>query len=252
MKVPEPTEIGNMRWSNFVQFERTIEIDGMSKPVMTTQRTIVQDVLPGSYALNQIFDFESLVQLKPKLTEICGVEWVSGGTNKDGIMEKGRLLFPPNFDGVVKTEIGTNELVSYYDCKVTNNMKHETLFLKTRSVIQDFTYHDNYLDKYVLSNKYNNGSGLERHDFPHVNCPRDADSGHLVLAKIFNKDQSTLHITAFKIPQKHCILIPNGVIHCNEYLKGTWRTMLSDQLPIDYVYLENRKNGRFYFQFTNT
>ena len=34
--------------------------------------------------------------------------------------------------------------------------------------------------------------------------------------------ESTLHVTAFRIPVRHTLYLPAGVIHSNDYLKGTW------------------------------
>ena len=93
-----------------------------------------------------------------------------------------------------------------------------------------------------------NGAGLERHDFSHVDCPLDKDNGVLILAKFVNEEETIMHITGFHIPQRHCIFIPGGTIHINDYLKGTWRTMLSDAAPIDYVFLEKDDNN-FSFEF---
>ena len=89
---------------------------------------------------------------------------------------------------------------------------------------------------------------MERHDFSHVDCPIDRDNGILILAKFVDSDKTILHITGFHIPQRHCIFIPGGTIHTNDYLKGKWRTMLSDATPVDHVFLE--KDGKkFWFEF---
>ena len=71
-----------------------------------------------------------------------------------------------------------------------------------------------------------------------------------VLAKFVDEEESVLHITGFHIPQRHCIFIPGGTIHINDYLKGTWRTMLSDAAPIEYVYLE-QDGQQFHFDFAH-
>ena len=45
-----------------------------------------------------------------------------------------------------------------------------------------------------------------------------------------------LPAAAFRIPTRHTLYIPSGVIHSNDYLRGTWRTMLSDG-PVDHAHL---------------
>ena len=46
-----------------------------------------------------------------------------------------------------------------------------------------------------------------------------------------------MYITGFKIPTRHTLYVPPDTIHSNDYLRGTWRTMLSDEADIDHVKL---------------
>ena len=147
----------------------------------------------------------------------------------------------------IEIEVGTNAFVSYYGCTITNT-RHQEVTLHMRHAIQDFKYSQNYFKKFILNPNERNGAGLERHDFSHVDCPIDRDNGILILAKFVDSDKTILHITGFHIPQRHCIFIPGGTIHTNDYLKGKWRTMLSDATPVDHVFLE--KDGKkFWFEF---
>ena len=137
----------------------------------------------------------------------------------------------------------SNAYVSYYGCTITNT-RHQDVTLHMRHAIQDFKYSQNYFKKFIRRK----GSGLERHEFSHVDCPLNRGNGILVLAKFVDPGETILHITGFHIPQKHCIFIPGDTIHTNDYLRGTWRTMLSDAAPIDHVFLE--KDGKkFCFEF---
>ena len=63
-----------------------------------------------------------------------------------------------------------------------------------------------------------------------VDIPLDTidKSGHFVLAKWSDEDSDLLEMTGFKVPQKTALFLPGGVIHTNNYLAGTWRTMLAD------------------------
>jgi hypothetical protein len=107
--------------------------------------------------------------------------------------------------------------------------------LPYRHAVQDFTYKTDYLADYV--EKKNGGAGLERHGFSHIDCPLDDDSGFFILGKL---DRDELHLTAFKIPKRQTLYIPGHCIHSNDYLKGTWRTMLSDETNIDHVHLKRK------------
>lgn len=241
----------NERWAGFVDFNRTVEM-GIAhfSPGGTEKKhhfTVmkggeVQDVLPGKYTFNDVFGFDDL-PVQPRFTEVRGVQWISNKTTG-----KGSLKFPSEFDGKIEVEIGTNEYISYYGCTITNTRPNDEVTLHMRHAIEDFTYSANYLQEYILNKNGNNGAGLERHSFSHVDVPKYRDNGIFMLAKFVDEEETIMHLTGFQIPQKHCIFIPGGTIHINDYLKGTWRTMLSDAAPIDYVYLE--KGGeRFHFRF---
>ena len=58
----------------------------------------------------------------------------------------------------------------------------------------------------------------------------DADSGTFIMAKFVDDAETELHISGFRVPTRHTLYIPPFVIHSNDYLKGTWRTMLSDEV----------------------
>ena len=161
---------------------------------------------------------------------------------------KGTLKFPSDFDGVIENDIGTSANLSYYGAILTNTRPDDKITLSMRHLIQDFTYSDNYLEDYVMNVNGNNGAGLERHGFTHLDCPLNSDNGTFVIGKFIDNDETILHVTGFRIPARHGMLLPANTIHCNDYLKGTWRTMLSDAAPIDYVYLE-KEDTRFHFKF---
>ena len=126
--------------------------------------------------------------------------------------------------------------------------------MSQRHVIQDFTYCDNYLEEYCKQSKERGGAGgagCERHEFSHLDCPLEEDNGVFVFLKFDDEEQSVIHVSAFNIPVRHTVYIPGGVIHTNDYLKGTWRTMLSNAgPPIDHVHLY-RGSSKFNFAFRN-
>ena len=94
-----------------------------------------------------------------------------------------------------------------------------------RHGIQDFTYENEYLSDYAKAT--NGGSGIEKHEFSHLDCPLDEDNGYFILGKI--TDDAELHITAFKVPMRHTLYVPGGSIHSNDYLAD-----------IDHVHLTKR------------
>ena len=108
-----------------------------------------------------------------------------------------------------------------------------------RHAVQDFTYSNTYGEDYVETI---NGAGLEKHGFDHLDCPLVDNSGYFVIGKMVkNGSTNELHLTAFIIPTNHTIYLPGGTIHSNDYMRGTWRTMLSDETVIETVKLRKPK-----------
>ena len=250
-------EIEDSRWAGFVNFERVVQEDKPDgepecKTVMSGTDEI-RDILPGRRHYKSIFHFDDLV-IVPKFTEIKGVQWIPN--EKTG---KGTFKFPSDFDEHIATDIGTGANLGYYGATLTNTSPDSTVTLGMRHVIQDFTYSDNYLEDFVLNQNGNKGSGMERHDFSHLDVPLGSDNGFFVIGKFMDEEETILRLTGFRIPARHCMFLPGGAPHSNDYLKGTWRTMLSDSAPIDYVYIEKdvaslrgiKKDQRFHFKFLN-
>lgn len=72
--------------------------------------------------------------------------------------------------------------------------------------------------------------------------PLSTDSGRFVLGKFKDEEETELHLTAFKIPQGQTLLVPANTIHSNDYLLGTWTTMLA-HADIDQVKLKRRRHS---------
>ncbi|KAK3086147.1 hypothetical protein FSP39_014296 [Pinctada imbricata] len=226
------------RWEAFTSFNRK---GASGETVMTGSEAMVADFVPGEYSLIDLACFSDLPPLIPKHTAVKNVLWQTN--NKKG--KSGKIIFPKDFDGKIATDFATNELLRYYGCSFADS-KQEKISLLYRHGIQDFTYENAYLSEYVK--KSNGGAGIERHPFSHLDCPLDDDSGYFVMAKI--TDDNEFHVTAFKVPTRHTLYIPAGSIHSNDYLKGTWRTMLSDEAQIEHVHLTRRAEGETLENFT--
>lgn len=112
--------------------------------------------------------------------------------------------------------------LGYYNCRLIS--PNDVIALSHRSIIVNFCYQDDYLERYVLGVR--GGCSIEQHDFAHVDMPLDTHSGHLVIGKIDPVDQA-LELTAFKVRPLDRVYIPAQTIHTNDYLLGTWETLLS-------------------------
>ena len=94
---------GERRWRPFSGFQRRVE----GQTVMSAPEGIVRDLLPGSYEASDLAQYSSLVE--PRMTVVEAVQWVEGEWREvEGKKEwtrHSRLVFPENFDGVVKTDV---------------------------------------------------------------------------------------------------------------------------------------------------
>ena len=214
------------RWSSFASFKRA---GASGDLVMTGGEGMVADVLPGQYSLVDLACYTDLPPITPRYAEIENVCWI-----KSPPKGHGKVIFPPSFDGHLPVDIATTEHLRYYGASLADSTQVE-VSLMCRHGIQDFTYESNYLEDYVESE--NGGCGLEMHDFAHLDCPLQDDSGYFIIGKMLDQ---TLHLTAFKVPTRHTLYLPGGLIHSNDYMKGTWRTMLSDATAIDHCHIMKR------------
>eukprot|EP00092_Neocalanus_flemingeri_P009534 GFUD01010262.1.p1 GENE.GFUD01010262.1~~GFUD01010262.1.p1 ORF type:complete len:499 (-),score=133.69 GFUD01010262.1:90-1586(-) len=218
------------RWQPFASFKRRVD----RKTVMSSPSGIIRDYLPGNYSMADIAKFDDLPPIKPVRT-IVQCQWVQGEAGKPS-----KLIFPDNFSGELETDIATSETLAYYGAYLAEST-NENFALDSRHVLQDFTYGNDYFETWVLGG--GGGAALETHNFSHLDCPLTPmkKSGYFVMAKFVDDARTSIEITAFQVPTRHTIYTPGGVVHSNNYLKGTWRTMLADG-PIDEGKIE--KNGQ--------
>lgn len=213
------------RWDKFASFRR---YGAEGQLVMAGGHGMVADVVPGQYDLLDLACFNDLPPVLPKHIKVKAT-WVSSTISG----KSGRCMFPPDFDAVLPVEIATNAHLAFYGASLADGQQLKVSLLY-RHGIQDFTYENTYLSDYVTNENALGGAGIERHEFSHLDCPLDEDAGYFIMGKL---DGDELYLTAFKVPTRHTLYVPGGVIHSNDYLKGTWRTMLSDETVIDHVQL---------------
>ena len=175
------------------------------------------------------------------------------------------MIFPADFDGYLPTVDATAENLKYYgELNIHSHYSSATVLIAASLLFflsptgcsfadgaqvnvslsiehktRDYIYNPNYIQDWVLGK---NGPGLERHDFTHLDMPSSTRNGWFVLAKFNDQEETELHLTAFKIPEKQTLLIPPNVIHSNDYLQGEWRTMLADA-DIDRVKLKRQRHS---------
>ncbi|VDI70778.1 switch-associated protein 70 [Mytilus galloprovincialis] len=184
-------------WGKFAKFRRIGQTDSV---VMTGGHGMVADIVPGQYCVIDLALFSDLPPLVPKHTVIKDTHWLSSTIPG----KSGKILFPSDFDRKIAIEQATSEQLS------------KKKYLKVCS---------SATESRILPMKTDTWK----------NCPLTEDSGLFILAKYM--DNGEFHITAFRLPVRHTLYVPGGVIHPNDYLKGTWRTMLSDETDIDHVHL---------------
>lgn len=209
------------------ELERHLSMAGihLAKDRVSQLYDMIRGVTTTTTSKSAMVDFADLPPLVPRHAVIKNCYWIDGDGGKPG-----SLTFPADFDGRIPVDIATSETVGYYGAAIAETMKSNnaksTIYLDTRHAIEDFTYAQDYFQQWVMGQA--GGPGLEYHQFHHLDMPLAQNSGHWVLAKWANEEETELHITAFQVPVRHTMYTPGGVLHTNNYLKGTWRTMLSD------------------------
>ena len=189
--------------------------------------------------------------IRPRSTTVRGVNWDT---------KTGQLTFPSDFSGEIATDVATSDNVRYYTAKLANKMKEgeDDIYIPFEHEQQDYEYKENYLEKYVMVEKPlregeqggAGGSGLERHNFCHTDTPHEDihKSGIFVLGKFLDDSETTLQLTGFFINRGDTLLVPAGVIHSNNYLRGEWTTMLAPNRSVEEVKL--LKGGKkFHFTY---
>jgi len=218
------------RWKPFASFKRRVD----RKTVMASPSGILADLLPGQYDAKTLAAYDDLPPIEPEKTIVYGVRWEEGKYEEDENGKKtwitpSKLIFPNAFKGEIATDIATTETLKYYGAMLIESTQQK-VDLDVRQVLQDFDYKDNYLEKWVTNPDGANGAALEHHPFAHLDCPLGPmkTSGYYMLAKWLNVEKTTIAITGFQVPTRHTVMTPKDVLHTNNYLKGTWRTMLAD------------------------
>ena len=97
---------GEKRWRPFSGFQRRVE----GQTVMSAPVEIVRDLLPGDHEASDLAQYSQLSHLlEPRMTVVEDVQWVEGQWREAGGQKEwtrhSRLVFPPNFDGVIETDV---------------------------------------------------------------------------------------------------------------------------------------------------
>lgn len=212
--------------------EQEIQLSRLVRPGMTGGRRIEQILLPGKYAYvpPENGQYQAVA---PTMLDVTEVRKHSIRTPK---MVRMKMASWQQYQELAWTAFLTSTIpeiivpvheaddatLGYYNCRLLN--PGDVISLSHRSFITDFAYRDEYFLRYVMD--VLGSSLIEQHAFAHVDTPRDHHSGHLVIGKIDPGDHA-LELTAFAVRPGDSVYIPAGTIHTNDYLLGTWKTLLS-------------------------
>lgn len=212
--------------------EEELQVSRLVRPGMTGGRWIEQILLPGKYAympeengqyqpvdptLLDVTETRRHSIWPPRLVRIEMASW-----QRYQELVWAAFLESTISEITVPVHEADDAALGYYNCRLLK--PGDVISLNHRSIITDFVYRDDYFGRYVMD--VLGGSLIEQHAFAHVDTPRDRYSGHLVIGKIDPADQA-LELTAFAVRPGDSVYIPAGTIHTNDYLLGTWKTLLS-------------------------
>lgn len=198
---------------------------------------------PGFYNLSDVVKFPDVDTPIPKYAKFWAPRenWRSSHGSGSGTV----AINHQELRRKIPIETATDVLLRFYNCHLVSDKCIGHVELHDEHVIQDFAYSRDYFKKYVTGV----GAGIEVHDFAHIDCPLSPleESGFFLLGKWIEDGEDTfLCLTMFRVPQLHALYVPGGTYHSNDYLQGTWRTMLSwtAQRPIDHVTLSSIQDDR--------
>lgn len=217
--------------------EQELQLSKLVRPGMTGGRLIKQILGPGKYAYEpaehrQYQPVEPTVLdaaesrrdsvRRPRLVriEMASWQWYRKLTWT-------AFLASTVHEITVPVQNADDATLGYYNCRLLK--QDDVISLDHRSIIADFLYLDHYFDRYVVD--ILGGSLIEQHAFAHVDMPLNPRSGYLMIGKIDPVDQA-LELTAFVVKPGDSVYIPAGTIHTNDYLLGTWQTLLSSACEI--------------------
>lgn len=218
-------------------YEKYVRLGDNHKIVMTSDG-VVEEWKAGVQSLLKLACSKTFIPVEPRYRKVL-VEW-----EKSKIPgQTGKCYFPENFDGSLPVDFPTNRHLAFYKNKCGKSpmlvdLDDTLIHLATPHYVVDITYRENYRTDYAYAR-----TGLERHDFCHLYYPLSDHSGYLIIGKLIRNDSEStsciergeLYLTAFKVPKLHGLFLPEFIIHSNDYMLGTWRTMLADGVPVDGV-----------------
>lgn len=243
--------------------EQEIQLSRLQRPGMNANHRIRQILRPGKYAFGPLDEppWRTVDQREPDVVQRRAdlVRRPRRVRLDDVIWNRSQEL---NWTAYLSTESRTISIpidvaddvgLGYYDCRLIS--PDDVISLNHRSLITNFHYHDDYFRNYVLG--VLGFSSIEQHEFAHVDTPLDDRSGHLVIGRMDPLDQS-LELTAFVVKPGDSVYIPAHTIHTNDYLLGTWETLLSSACefpsaqirqstdePMEFVYDQAASPFRF-------
>lgn len=212
--------------------EQEHQLSHLSRPGMSGGCRIKQILLPGKYAFRSpdrpVFmrvdsNRTDVVEVRkrsirtPKKIRIRNVTWQQ---NQD--LRWSAYLENNLEEIVVPVDEADDASLGYYNCRILR--AEDVISLDQRSIVVDFDYRPEYFNSYVMD--IVGSSLIEQHDFAHVDTPLDDRSGYLVIGKTNAFDQD-LELTAFVVKPWDSVYIPAKTIHTNDFLLGTWQTLLS-------------------------
>lgn len=212
--------------------EQELQLSRLVRPGMTGGCQIKQILLPGKYAYDPAKDalYRSVNSTVLDVTEsrrdsvrppnLVRIEMASWQWYRK--MTWTAYLASTIHEVSVPVHAADDATLGYYNCRILK--PGDVISLNHRSIVTDFLYRDDYFDSYVVD--IIGGSLIEQHAFAHVDTPIHPHSGYLVIGKIDSVDQA-LELTAFVVKAGDSVYIPAGTIHTNDYLLGTWQTLLS-------------------------
>lgn len=163
--------------------------------------------------------------IKPKTVTFTG-QWIdqSESENQSNILGGVGLLLTDEKEIIIPIAETTQEHLNYFGVRLINNNDSFLFETDTHLPLTKMSVGSEYIEDYMLQEKFANGVYLEQHNRPHFHYNNDFGLGFIVFGK---KNNDCYELTAFRIPYFCGIYTPPNTIHNDCFLIGNYDVVYS-------------------------
>lgn len=191
--------------------------------------------------INKSYETNLVCTKKPKQVKITGT-WINNNLENNYLKNNNNILgnngiYIINSTKKIYIPTESSNYISYYNAKLLKNGDYFNLNNIKVLALFEINIGKNYVNNYLLQEKYGQGFYIEYHNLPHYHQPMNNNSsGFIILGEII---KNNLFLTAFKIPFKYSLFIAPNVLHSDSYLIGEYNVIYGKTNEYSTVIFKN-------------